>query len=295
MRIDEIGADIDAIASDVALDLPADLGEREETLHLLTFFADLLDEAPLPADVASDLRARIADQRARLEAATQRLVEEVRADIHERSLDSHAFRALCNRYTAYKPDSPGHLHLDYEPLDILVGGLFSLDKPVEEAVRREKGMVHLEFSPASVVLEMADRLAPGANDLLVDLGAGLGHVAMLYHLLTGTPAQGIEFQPTYVARARETAAELGLRGVRFEHSDVRRAGYGEGIAFYMFTPFHGQILRDVLGLLRAEAAKRPIRICTYGPCTLAVARVPWLRSTDVDAGHTSRLAIFAPR
>lgn len=299
MEIDEIGAEIDAIARDGALDLPAHLGEREEALHLLSFLADLLDEASLPRDVATDLRARIDAQRARIDAATRRLVAEVRAGIQAARLGPAALRALCNRYTAYRPDSPGHLHLDYEPLDILVGGLFRLDEPVEETVRREQGMVHLEFSPASVVLEMADRLAPGPDDLLVDLGAGLGHVAMLYHLLTGARARGIEVQPTYTERARRTAAALGLGGVDFVTVDVRRAAYDEGSAYYMFTPFHGRILRSVLDRLRAAATERPVaerlRICTYGPCTLVVAREAWLRSLDVPAGHPSRLAIFSPR
>ena len=142
---------------------------------------------------------------------------------------------------------------------------------------------------------MADRLAPGPDDLLVDLGAGLGHVAMLYHLLTGTRARGVEVQPTYTARARRTAETLGLRGVDFVTVDVRRAEYREGSAYYMFTPFHGEILRGVLGRLHEAAAERPIRICTYGPCTLVVAREPWLRSLDVTAGHPSRLAVFSPR
>src|ERR1700733_898055 len=60
------------------------------------------------------------------------------------------------------------------------------------------------------------------GDVVIDLGAGLGKVALLARALTGATVRGIEIQPPLVARAREAAAIHGL-DVSFACGDARSA------------------------------------------------------------------------
>ena len=66
-----------------------------------------------------------------------------------------------------------------------------------------------------------------------------------------------------------------------------------GICDSLYTPFSGTILRTVLDSLRREAARREIRIATYGPCTPTVAEDGWLAA--VGGVRTDRVAIFRAR
>jgi SAM-dependent methyltransferase len=153
-------------------------------------------------------------------------------------------------------------------------------------------MVHLEPTPARAILDMVDRLHLTKDDVFYDLGSGLGQVVILVRLLTGVRAVGIEVEPSYCEVARDRAWVLGLSGVTFVNEDARQADYAEGTVFYLFTPFMGNMLQAVLDRLCTEARKRPLRVCTYGPCTPHVARQPWLRSADANADHEFKLAIF---
>jgi hypothetical protein len=61
--------------------------------------------------------------------------------------------------------------------------------------------------------------------------------------------------------------------------DARVTDLSSGTVFYLYTPFAGSILRQVLDRLRSVAAARPIRVCTFGPCTSVVADERWLEAT----------------
>jgi hypothetical protein len=60
--------------------------------------------------------------------------------------------------------------------------------------------------------------------------------------------------------------------------------------FYLYITFTGAMLHDVLNRLKVEAAKRPIRLCTLGPCTPTVAEKPWLEALDNQ--QSDRPALF---
>jgi len=290
MNAREMRAELAALEGDASLDVPANLPAREEALYLLAFFDDLLERQG--ADTRR-LRERIVALRRRFDAANDRLFAEIWARLLDGPPAPAELRNLLNPYTAYRPSHEGYRHMRYESLDVLLGGVLGLDDAPRETVPREPGMVHLEFTPASVVLEMVDRVSFGREDVFVDLGAGLGQVVVLVHLLTGVRARGIEVQPGYVAQARRLTTELGLQGVAFESADAREANLDDGTVFYLFTPFVGDVLQSVLDRLRVVAARHPIRICSYGASTLHIARQPWLRSLDGNAQEEFRLALFA--
>jgi dienelactone hydrolase len=118
----------------------------------------------------------------------------------------------------------------------------------------------------------AVREAPlGADDDLVDLGSGLGRVVILAHLLTGARARGIELQDHLVESARARGAALGL-SVSFAHANAANAEL-DGSVFFLYAPFNGQMLAQVLGRLEEVARRRRIVLCAVG---LDLHGVPWL-------------------
>jgi len=117
-------------------------------------------------------------------------------------------------------------------------------------------------------------------------------VPILVHLLTGVRAVGIEIEPAYCRVARKEAERLGLSGVSFLEGDARTADYRPGTVFYLFTPFVGEMLQDVLDRLEEQVKGRAVTVCGYGPCNPRLARQGWLRSEDADPEHEFKLAMF---
>jgi hypothetical protein len=85
---------------------------------------------------------------------------------------------------------------------------------------------------------------------------------------------------------------LNLPQVEFVNVDARQADYSDGTVFFLYTPFNGKMLEQVLERLKAESANRKVRLYTYGPCTLQVARQTWLERVDQNSDRVYRLATF---
>jgi hypothetical protein len=84
-----------------------------------------------------------------------------------------------------------------------------------------------------------------------------------------------------VKHAREAAARIGLRGVTYNEGDARQADVEDGTVFYLYAPFTGPILAEVMGRLRSVASRRAIVVCTLG---IDVEReAPWLVRRPLDA------------
>jgi SAM-dependent methyltransferase len=125
------------------------------------------------------------------------------------------------------------------------------------------------------ILTMVRELPLRASDELVDLGSGLGKVAMLAHLLSGARTSGIEIQPLLVAAARESCARLGLESnaITFVLANAAEADV-DGSVFFLYAPFNGQLLEAVLARLRQVARRRAIAVCAVG---LELHGATWLR------------------
>jgi hypothetical protein len=76
------------------------------------------------------------------------------------------------------------------------------------------------------------------------------------------------------------------------NADARAADYSQGTVFFMYTPFEGRILEDVLEKLRMDSQGRRIRLFTYGPCTRQVSGQSWLRRIDQNGDSIFKLAEF---
>jgi hypothetical protein len=181
----------------------------------------------------------------------------------------------------------------YDHLDELVGGVLRWRLPGPPRAAPEDGMVFYQPTPVRHVFDLVERAAPGAGDVVVDLGSGLGHVVLLVAISTAARCIGIEREAAYVDSARRSAAALRVRNASFIQCDARTADFSTGTLFYFYTPFVGDVMRTVLDSLRVQAAERDIRIAAFGPCTAVIAAEPWLE----PAGKTEpgRVALFVPR
>lgn len=128
------------------------------------------------------------------------------------------------------------------------------------------------YLPCSVdeIVTALDAVPVGEDDDFVDLGAGLGRVSILAHLLTGARARGIELQPHLVDLANARAASLDLP-VTITAGDVAEAAL-VGSVFFLYAPFNGTLLARVLTRIRQAARERPLAVCAVA----LELEAPWL-------------------
>lgn len=236
------------------------------------------DFAGVPADTQALL--------ARLDRADAALLRRLRAAVRA----GHG-PALLRRWRKEAVEAVGAVEGEgYDALDDLVAGVLRLADPGASLLPLAPEMVFYQPTPARHVLDMLDRLALCGDDLLVDLGSGLGQVPMLAAICTGASVLGVEIQPAFVACARRAARALRLAKTRFVAQDARETDLSAGTVFFLYTPFRGAVLRAVLDALRAQAARRPIRVCSFGPCTGELAAEAWLHADRPWA--EDRVAVF---
>lgn len=142
--------------------------------------------------------------------------------------------------------------------------------------------------PVDALLKMVDQAPIRATDVVVDVGAGLGRAAALVHLLTGAAVIGIEIQPALVHFARDLAARLSLSRIACIEGDaVELTGFITiGSIFFLYCPFSGARLAQVLAELESIARTRTIRVCCVD---LPLPPCPWLTLEPPSSGD---LAIY---
>lgn len=180
----------------------------------------------------------------------------------------------------------------YDVLDHVLAGVLAIDEPDVEQPAPPPEMVFYQPTPARHIIDGIHRANIAGSDVVMDLGAGLGHVPILVHVLTGARTLGVEREPAYVARAMEAVSGLGLHDVHVAVGDARDADLSEADVFYLFTPFIGTVLRDVVAKIEREARQRHVRVVTLGPCSRTFARMPWLHSDDPDPSTPERIVVF---
>jgi hypothetical protein len=172
----------------------------------------------------------------------------------------------------------------------MVSGVLQFIEPDDAELPRSPDMAPYQPTPVRHILDLVAASNLAHDDILIDLGSGLGHVPLLVSILTGIRTLGVERQPSLVAAAKECASRLNLRRVQFVAADARRADLSRGTVFYLYTPFTGLILADVLDRIRIQSVDRPIRICSLGPCTRVVADQGWL--TPCAPPDPGEIAVF---
>jgi SAM-dependent methyltransferase len=121
------------------------------------------------------------------------------------------------------------------------------------------------------ILRMCREVPLSPSDVFADLGSGVGRVAILAHLVSGARSGGIEIQKALVGVARERVEALKLPDVTFVLGNALEAPL-EANVYFMYSPFNGETLRQVLARLEALARTRPVVICTVD----MELHAPWL-------------------
>ena len=298
----EIQSDIEAIEKNEALNEEANFMDRAEAIDFIEFHIiyriDCMLRSSSQVEDLTGLKQHAESLKKQLEEIDGTLFRKLRANIISGNYTCEDLRRQFDKYVEHAYRERSQDDIGYDTLDMFVNGLLRIDVALEETKQREPDMVFLQPTPARIVLELIEKANIMKDDVFYDLGSGLGQVPILVRLLTGAKTKGIEFEAACCDYAQQSARRLNLSHVEFVNLDARDADYSDGTIFFMYTPFTGKLLQEVLEKLKGESRKRTIRICTYGPCTPHVSNQSWLRridqvdQVDRNADHECELAIF---
>ncbi|MBT2116296.1 hypothetical protein KK141_14535 [Dyella sp. LX-66] len=243
---------------------------------------DVLDRLELHAESSGDaqLLMRAEALRANFEEINRSLYAALRQGIRA---GKNALAPWIDALEA-APEGDG-----YDDRDDLVSGVLALDEP-DDVAPLPPEMVFYQPTPARHIFELIRRAELSEHDVVMDMGSGLGIVPMLVAMTTAARAIGVEREQAYIDAAQRCAQNLGVARVAFECRDAREADFSKATVFYLYTPFTGEVMRSVLDAIRREAAQRPVRIASFGPCTKVVAAESWLRADGKVS--TESLALF---
>jgi hypothetical protein len=277
------------LEADSSLFQPEQLRERLIALDDLDAAFGGFDSEDSTRCTDSRIHKRAKALRTQLEAVNSELYQSMRVDIVRGDRPRMFLQWLQNSpgQNELQIPLPG-LGFDYR--DELLSGVLQLREPNEPNLQLSPEMVFYQPTPVRHILHLIAATALAEDDVFVDLGSGLGHVPLLVSMVTGARSLGIEVQTAYVASARECAQSLELKRVRFISQDAREADLSSGTVFYLYSPFNGSILTDVLSALRMVSMRRSIKICTLGPCTHTVANERWLKANTLPV--TGSITVF---
>ncbi len=240
------------------------------------------------------IRREADDLRYRFEHINSELFDEIRLSIRSGKCTGEALWETLENCLGPLRGAEQEIKSEYDYVDELLNQLLHVETnltPDETRVRDEQ-MVPYQPTPGRVLFKLLEWVSVKPGDVFYDLGSGLGHVAIMIKLLTGARVKGIEFEPTYCSYARQCARQLDLHDIVFINEDARQSDYSDGTIFYMYTPFRGYLLQEVLDRLHAESRLRRITVCTYGPCTLKVNNADWLTTVRLHKDWQSGLGVF---
>lgn len=281
----------DELLHNPLLRVETNLELRADALDTLSYIQDVITHNPQVA-VLSNLSAKVSRLSMELEVINLRIFDETRELIKSPNSSPASLRAFLNRYTKYQPCEDGHIHIDYEALDVLISGTLFPDVVPTPFMDLFPEMVHWEASPGSVILDMVDHVPFQSEDIFFDIGSGLGNIAVLVNVLTGLRTVGIEREPVYCEYAWNLATSLKLDNVTFVNKDAREAQLQSGTIFYLFTPFVASILNEVMGKIYTVSQHHTVFVISFGPCTAEIAKLSWLTPISKDTQHQFKLVIF---
>ena len=293
----EIQSDVEVIENNSALYEETNFDSRVKAIDSIEFnvidrIEGLLLATSQPEELTT-LKQYAERVKSQLEEIDDNLFQRLRADIRVGVCAGTALTGQIDKYIGCDSREGGQQDdMGYDSLDVFINGLLLINAGPIETKDREPEMVYYQPTPARIILELVEKANLTGKDVFYDLGSGLGQVPILVNLLSGAKAKGVEFEPAYCDYARVCAAELNLSRVEFINVDARKADYSDGTVFFMYTPFEGRLLQEVLEKLRGESRRRVIRLFTYGPCTRQVSQQSWLKCVDQNRNHIYKLGVF---
>jgi len=159
--------------------------------------------------------------------------------------------------------------------DAWLDALLGVDACIPDEPSLPRGSVPYYPCAADVIMRAVDAAQIAARDVFVDIGSGVGRVAVLTHLLTEARTVGLEIQPALVQRARTIARTIRVPSCEFIAGDAAElvAQVPEATVFFLYCPFSGARLERVLDHIGEIAARHPVRLCCVH---LPLIRRPWL-------------------
>lgn len=235
------------------------LGQREmAAVKLRTLLKEIAEAGGAP-----DLLARQRDMTARLRAMDEAQFADLRAQLHAGTFTPQDFRARLDAMP----------HFDWDPW---ARRLFDLHEIPPTTVPLDADMVGYITTHVVQILEVASELTP--DDVLYDLGSGLGFVPILASWLSGARAVGVEIEPAFVARARAQADFVGVGNrVTFVERDLREQDYPDATAVFMFYPVRDELLDQVIARVEPVGRARPLRLYSLGLSGPALTKLDWIR------------------
>ena len=177
--------------------------------------------------------------------------------------------------------------LPFRERDAFADELLGLEVAPPDAPDLPRGAVPYLPCPVDDILTMVREVPLRPSDELVDIGSGLGRVAMLVHLLSGARARGVEIQEQLVRAAEQQCAELALDDVSFIHANATDLPL-DGSVFFLYAPCNGPMLASVLARIEEVARRRPVVVAAVD---LELGAVPWLRARGASSAS---LTLYDP-
>lgn len=297
--ISKLQARIHAIWNDQTLYEEINFEKRAEAIDILEFHVINTIGGVFQKETQKGkldlLKMQANELKKKLENIDRRLFLRLNEELRKANNKSKIFCKIIFKYLGACIGKIGQSDkIGYDNFDVFVNNLlpgFNNTIP-EPKIIREPEMVFYQKTPARIVFEMSRLIGSGNKDVFFDLGSGLGQVVILLYLITGITAKGIEIEFEYCDYANECALQLNLPDVEFINDDARSPDYSEATIFYLYTPFRGKMLQDMMNLLQQVAQKKTIRVFTYGPCSLQVAQQDWLQCTNGNANNFYQLCEF---
>jgi SAM-dependent methyltransferase len=125
-------------------------------------------------------------------------------------------------------------------------------EPVDDATfdallpKRWRWISDTHWTPLEVCRAAAPLLAPDADAIVLDVGAGVGKLCLAGALSTGASFVGVEQRPHLVQVASALGAELGATSARFICADAFSLDWRDFTSLYFFNPFAEAIFPQAL-------------------------------------------------
>lgn len=147
--------------------------------------------------------------------------------------------------------------------DAWVNVVFGLETVADDGPDLPRDCVPYLPCPVDAILRLVEQADVQASDVFVDIGSGVGRAAALVHLLTGASSVGIEIQSGLVAAARALRSRLNAERFSPVEGDAAllTGRIAMGSVFFLYCPFSGERLKEVLCQLERIARSREIRLC----------------------------------
>lgn len=155
--------------------------------------------------------------------------------------------------------------------------IMRLPSVMRSSLGRTAHMFGYVAAPVARVIETLRECPLGGDDVFCDIGAGICRVPMFVRCWTGCRTIGVDYDPALTRCATDSLATTGLDRVSVVCADARTVDYASANVFFMYQPFEGAVLDQVLGELEQVARQKPISVWWLGNHNGWPAKVSWLR------------------